>query len=525
MSIEITKYDQLNIKINLWKNSKFDYFLPKDKQGNIIPFPKQLEAWNIIKSRKIKAFAYGGASGGAKTHTDATAMIMEHLSIPGLHSAVCRKELKDLMNTTYVSFLDAFKMYGIPVGKEHGIVHYNEKKNYWKFNNGSIIYFLAVAHQPSDPTYEWLGSYMLSYAWLEEAQQIDFQAYVKLSQRVGRQIELYKKIGYVINQILITMNPAKKWVYNLFYLPSMDGTLAEDKLFMRALARDNPTLPPEYHKQLDEIPDPIERAKQRDGVWEYDDSRTAIFKYNNITRMFDDEPFETFGEYFITCDPARKGKDEAVIMVWDGYRVFEIHIAKKCKTTDIEDRIMQIQAEHRIPNENVIIDSNGVGGGVNDHIDGSFEFISHSKPIIDFAMAERASAENPSPFASLRDQVFWIASDLVNKNIPVFSSAVKIERFGEYTDLYTREDIKKEFRKEIEQICKETEDSDKKIKLTKKHEIANIIGRSTNFSDCWSMRFVLDCGNESQSQQFCIGVVPESQSDENYYYRKLQEAV
>jgi hypothetical protein len=238
--------------------------------------------------------------------------------------------------------------------------------------------------------------------------------------------------------------------------------------------------------------------------------------------MFNDEPAEYFKENFITCDPARKGKDEAIIMVWEGFRVVEIHIAKKCKTTDIEDRIKQLQVKYSVLGRNVVIDSNGVGGGVNDHIEDSFEFISHSKPIVDFRIMERASNENPSVFDSLRDQVFWVASDLVNKNIPVFSQSLRIEKFGEFTDYYSRDDIKREFRKEIEQICKETNDSDKKIKLTTKHEIAKIISRSTNFSDCWSMRFITDSDTYTRKNRFyAVGVVPEDDNEENRLFTKL----
>lgn len=522
MTLALTSYDQLNIKINLWQSGNFDYFLPRDDFGNTLDFPKQRLAWETMRNRKIKEFAYGGAAGGAKSFTFATGFIFEHLLIAGLRSAVCRKNLNDLADATLITFLEVKNQYKLPEDS----FTYHPKEHKITFGNGSCIDFLAVKFEPSDPKYNWLGSRMYSYIWLEEAQEIPFAAYTVLKTRCGRQFSLYKKLGYVINQMFITMNPYKNWVYDYFYIPFTENTLSANKMFLRALANENPTTPQEYLTTLNEIPDPIERARLRDGIWEYDDTKNSLFKYNDITRMFDDQPEqESFG-MFITCDPARKGKDNAVIMVWDGYRVIEIHIAKKCFTTDIENRIMQIQEEFNIPNENVIIDSNAVGGGVNDHIENSFEYIGHSLPIVDFETNERASKDNPSPFNSLRDQVFWTASDLVNKNIPTFSKALKIEKFGSYTEHYTREIIKKEIRRELEHICKNTKDSDKKIKLTKKHEIAHIIGRSTDFSDCWSMRFIKDCTDLRNSEKhFTIGIVPESETEENLLYRKLQEAV
>ncbi|MCG2761418.1 MAG: hypothetical protein L6407_09425, partial [Candidatus Delongbacteria bacterium] len=152
----------------------------------------------------------------------------------------------------------------------------------------------------------------------------------------------------------------------------------------------------------------------------------------------------------------------------------------------------------------------------------SFEYISHSKPIVDYLNNERASSDNPSGFDQLRDQVFWVASDMVLKNIPVFAENLNIFRFGEYTEHYTRQKFRDEFRKELEKIYRESEESDKKIKLTKKHEIANLIGRSTNFTDCWSMRFITDSDvNTRSDKQFGIGIVPEADTEENRLYRKL----
>jgi len=518
VGINLTKYDQLDLKLKLWNENKFNYFLPKDEYGNLMPFPQQEQFWTVLKSRRIKHLLYGGGAGGAKTHGAVAAMLFEHLAIDGLHSGMGRKNLTDLKDTTLVSFFDAMNIYDIP--KE--LVWYNDQKNKLMFHNGSKIDFIQLKYEPSDPKYGRLGSRMYSYFVIEEGQEVHFQAYVILSTRVGRQYHIYKKLGYVINQMIVTMNPYKHWGYELFYLPSVNGTIDAKKMFIKALAKDNPTTPQEYLDTLDEIPDPIERARLRDGVWEYEDKNIALFKYSAISRMFEDNPSETFGGNYITCDPARKGKDEAVIMVWEGFRVFEIHIAAKCSTVDIEQRIFDIQKEHRVPNSNVIIDSNGLGGGVKDHVPDSFEYISHSKPIVDYLNNERASSDNPSGFDQLRDQVFWVASDMVLKNIPVFAENLNIFRFGEYTEHYTRQKFRDEFRKELEKIYRESEESDKKIKLTKKHEIANLIGRSTNFTDCWSMRFITDSDvNTRSDKQFGIGIVPEADTEENRLYRKL----
>lgn len=524
MSINLTPHDILNIKVKLWSDNRFDVFLPKDENGDTIPFPKQEEAWNIIKGGKIKDFAYGGASGGAKTHTMTTAMLFQHLAIPGLHSAVCRKELKDLTRTTLVSFIDAIKMYQIPFASDHkkrgkdDLLWYNKQDSCWYFKNGSVIYFVAVARQPTDPTYEQFGSYMLSYVWFEEAQQIDFQAYVKMGQRVGRQVELYRKTGYVIDQILITMNPSKNWVYNLFYLPQKDGTIERHKLFMGALAKDNPTLPPEYLKRLDNIPDPIERAKQRDGEWEYDDNKKALFAHNTITNMFTYTNINSGGVKYITFDLARQGSDNAIGWLFEGHCVIGLAIAKKCRRQDIETVIDYWKNTHTIPNDNISLDANGMGEFFGDGYIGCFEFKSHTKPIVDFAGNIRASAEIPSDYRTLRDQVFFVASDLAIKGIPQFSQNIEIIKFGENTETFSmdRNILQAEFRKELEQVLEISKIDDPKKKINKKEDIALIINRSPDYIDSWSQRFVWDSDMYQQNDTpHTVTIIP-SQYDSDY---------
>jgi len=517
--IEITEQDELNIKINLWKNNKFDYFLPKNNDGYAMQFPKQIEVWNAGKDERITRMLVGGAALGAKTFTMSTFFVMECLSVKNLRCFIGRNSISDIVDSVLETIREVCRVYGISESE----IKFNPIKHFLFFpSTGARIDFVELKYYPSDPEYSQSGSKNYSYGWIEEAQDVHFKAYDSWCVRLGRQGKVYEKIGRIINKMFVTMNPMKNWAYHAFYNPSKAGTLPIDHAFIQMLAKDNPTIMPHQLETLDNISDPIKRARLRDGIWEYDDLNNAIFKYNDISRMFNDEPAESFNENFITCDPARKGKDEAIIMVWEGFRVIEIHIAKKCKTTDIEDRIKELQTKYSVLGRNVVIDSNGVGGGVNDHIEDSFEFISHSKPIVDFRIMERASTENPSPFDSLRDQVFWVASDLVNKNIPVFSRGLRIEKFGEFTDYYSREDIKKEFRKEIEQICKETNDSDKKIKLTTKHEISKIIGRSTNFTDCWSMRFITDSDTYTRKNRFyAVGIVPEDDNEENRLFKKL----
>lgn len=518
MQIGLTSYDELNLRIKLWTNNKYDHFLKKGDE--FVEFPKARLAWEKGKDASIETLVYGGGASGGKSHTIATFLVMESLAIPGLHSFVARKELKQIRDSTLITFIDVKTIYDIP----EDAYDYNGKLERIIFKNGSVIHFLETAHQPKDPNYNRYGSRMFTYGWLEEAQETPYKAYTILKTRIGRQFHLYQKLGYTINKLFVTLNPEKNWVYNLYYLPWKDGTLQEDKIFIRVLAHENPFNTAKYLKILDDIEDPITRARLRDGEWEYEEVANALFTYDTIIAMFEKESSVKSNSYYISCDPARKGKDEAIIFVWKGYTVIEAHIAGKCETTDIEDRIAQIQKKYNIPNESVVIDSNGLGGGVNDHIPGSFEYIGHTLPIVKFKgnRSERSNKENESVFKSLRDQVLWTASNLCLNGVPAFAKDLIIEKFGKYTEYYDRTRLRDELKKELEVIAKTSKDSDKKIKVTYKYEIMNTIGRSTNLSDCWAMRFVYDAeGSIRKDKQFTVGVVPHNKTEENEIYERL----
>lgn len=520
MQFGFTPYDSLNLQIMLWNANKYDSFFLKD--GEPVEFPKARLAFEKGKDNKIKTLVYGGAAGGGKSHTIATFLLFQSCAIPGLRSFITRKELKQLRNSTVVTFNNLKSIYNLP----DDIFNFNATEGIIKFYNGSEILLLATAYEPTDPLYDRFGSMEFSYGWHEEAQETPHKAYSVLKIRIGRQFHLYSQIGYSINKQFITLNPKKNWVYNLFYVPWKDGNLKSDRMFIRALAHENPFSTPEYLQELDELEDPILKARLRDGEWEYEERIDALFLHDNIMRMFDGNSTRDSNSYYITCDPARKGKDEAIIYVWRGYTIIEVHIAAKCKTTEIEDRIGQIQKKYKIPNQNVIIDSNGLGGGVNDHIEDSFEYVGSTLPIVTFRgnKSERSNKDNESMFKSLRDQCYWTASDKCNAGIPIFATNLIIEKFGDYTKSYTRTMIRDEIKAELEVVAKINKEEDKKIRVTPKYVIQDTIGKSPNFSDCFIMRFVTDADSFTKRERyFAVGIVPQDENEENSLYRTLQE--
>ena len=68
-------------------------------------------------------------------------------------------------------------------------------------------------------------------------------------------------------------------------------------------------------------------------------------------------------------------------MVWDGLRIIEISQYKGKKTTEMAEIIKAKAKEYRVSNNHIVCDSDGVGGGVSDQIDNSYNFVNNSRAV------------------------------------------------------------------------------------------------------------------------------------------------
>ena len=88
---------------------------------------------------------------------------------------------------------------------------------------------------------------------------------------------------------------------------------------------------------------------------------------------------EEIKDRYITCDPARLGEDTTRIFVWIGLTIVKAVTLSKSRTNETADIIKELQKEYQISNKNIIIDSDGVGGGVADLIPQCIEFNNNGK--------------------------------------------------------------------------------------------------------------------------------------------------
>jgi hypothetical protein len=170
------------------------------------------------------------------------------------------------------------------------------------------------------------------------------------------------------------------------------------------------------------------------------------------------------GIKYITGDIARLGKDKSVFMVWSGFRVVEIIEMEVSKVNESVDAIKNLQQKYNVNRSNIIVDEDGVGGGVKDYL-GCIGFVNNSKPIKKHGIEEN--------FTNLKTQCYYKLAETINRN----------EIYIECNDKQQRL-ISEEL--EMVRLAKEVDAS--KISLLSKDDVKKKIGRSPDYADALMMR-------------------------------------
>ncbi len=248
-------------------------------KGRFLDIPvtdKQKLAHEVWNNDTVDDLVYGGSAGGGKTMLAGQALTTTALRYPGSKQFLGRKELKTLMQTSYISLTQkVFPQYELEQDRDWRL---DGKYNVIHFKNGSSLDLLDLAYVPSDPLYDRFGSSEYTKGWIEEASETSFKAYDVLKSRVGRWLNVEQKIK---SKLGLSLNPSQEWPYRVFYDPwkkagrptdpnkplvsfkaMVNGVLIERTfVFIPALYRDNPFTAGEYARNLATIQDPV--LKQR----------------------------------------------------------------------------------------------------------------------------------------------------------------------------------------------------------------------------------------------------------------------
>ena len=417
--------------------------------------PKQENAIYYLKDDVTEELLYGGAAGGGKSALGCLWLIECCQIYPGSRWVMGRSKLKTLKETTLVTFFELISSLGV-----HDDFHYNDNKGLITYKpNGSIILLKDLFLYPSDPNFDGLGSLEITGAFIDECNQIVYKAWQVLKSRIRYKLKEFK----LIPKMLGSCNPAKNYVYTNFYKPSKDKTLSVYRKFIQALPTDNPHLHPTYLQSLLRL-DKNSKERLYYGNWEYDDDPTALMNIDAINNVFTNT-FVRTGKKYIIADIARFGNDSTIIGVWDGLRMIKIVELKKKPTTWVTSEIRNLQELYSIPLSNVMVDEDGVGGGVVDQLKCK-GFVNNSSPLY---------GEN---FENLKTQCSYKLAEMVNASL-VYADIKDLELTAKLIE-------------ELEQIKQRDMDKDGKKKIVSKDKIKELLGRSPDVCDMFMMRMYFE---------------------------------
>lgn len=436
---------------------------------DISPTKRQSQAWNYLTDESTNIVLFGGSAGGGKSWLGCLWITTLCLQYSGIRCLIGRSVLTQLKLTTLNTLFDLLGSMGLKSGQHF---NFNGQSNVLTFYNKSEIIFKDLAYNPSDPNYDSLGSLEISAAFIDEAAQITSLAFSIVKSRIRYKLNEYK----LTPKVLMTCNPSNNWIKKDFYLPFTQDKLEPNKVFIPSLPMDNPHLPASYIEMLKELP-PQQRKRLLEGDWDYLDESDSLFKFDEISNsIFRDVPQGTEKKY-MTVDVARFGDDRSVIMIWVGLVLIESKIYTKLSTTELSSQIRDLIRSHGIHPQNIIIDSDGVGGGVADQIRGT-NFVNNARPL------------HEQNFSNLKSQCYVKLSDMF--------------RDGKISLNILEPSLIEDLTQELLAVKLKDVDKDNKVAVQSKDEMKRILGKSPDLSDALMMRMLPELKSSKTTGRYAI---------------------
>tara|TARA_R110002012_G_scaffold178040_1_gene343009 strand:+ start:791 stop:2101 length:1311 start_codon:yes stop_codon:yes gene_type:complete len=412
---------------------------------------RQELAIQYLFDKTTKEVLFGGAAGGGKSWVGCAWLILLCMKYPKTRYLMGRSKLDALKKTTLNTFFEVCSMWGVKANEHYS---FNGSSNVITFDNGSEIILKDLFLYPSDRNFDSLGSLEITAAFIDEANQITEKAKNIVASRLRYKLDE----NDLIPKLLMTCNPAKNWVYTSYYRPAQEKKLKAHKKFIQSLVTDNEYISKHYEKQLFEL-DELTKQRLLFGNWEYDATQDSLIDYNSILSLFESKG--TNGDKYITCDVARFGSDRTVIMLWQGLHLTYIKTLLKSAINDVVEEIKKLQQENQVALRNIIVDEDGVGGGVKDYLRCQ-------------GFVNNARALKNENYQNLKTQCYYKLADLINKSQLGITC----------NNINTKNDIIEE----LEQVRTKDADKDNKLQILSKDTIKAIIGRSPDYADALAMR-------------------------------------
>lgn len=433
---------------------------------------KQIEAAEYWVDSETEEILYGGAKGGGKTFLGCTLIFGDALIYPETHYFIARKELNDLRKHTVPSIHEVFKKWGLDINK---YASFNGQDNVFNIHNGSKVFLLSCNNVPSDPMFERFGSMQMTRGWIEEAGEIEEPAKANLWLSVGRwKNDVYK----LKKKLLMTANPKKGFLKREFVDPFKKGLMPYGRKYVQAFATDNSYLPEDYIRSLKNEKDNVRRQRLWEGNWDYDEDQDSLISYDALIDTFSNTIVKDNQKY-LTVDVARFGEDSTRFTFWDGLAAYRNDKRQKQSISETIQQIKDFAAIEKIPFSNILVDEDGVGGGVVDGLPGIRGFVANSSPLPTSAEVRTrfSKIENEfipkRNFGNLKSQCGFKLAELINEHKITF-------QLPELRDIIVEE--------LTASLRHKDPSSDGKLQLKPKDEVKISLGRSPDVADTFIFR-------------------------------------
>jgi len=430
---------------------------------------KQSQCWKYLTDDHTNIITYGGSAGGGKSYLGCLWISSLCLQYPGIRTLIGRTVLQQLKVTTLNTLFEVLQLMGLKSGEHYT---FNGQSNIITFSNKSEIILKDLAYQPSDPNYDSLGGIEVSAVFIDEAAQVSHLCFSILKSRIRYKLNQYS----LIPKVLLTCNPGQNWIKKEFYIPFIQETLELNKAFVPALPMDNPHLPPSYIDMLKGLPN-AQRRRLLEGDWNYNEEDDSLFNFDHISNsVFKFKP-NTDDKKYMSVDVARFGTDRSVVMIWSGLVVLEVFVFNKLSTTELSSEIRELIEKYGIHPSNIIVDSDGVGGGVADQIRGT-NFVNNSSPL------------HKQNYSNLKSQCYVKLSELFKE--------------GKISLNIMNPSVIDDLTQELLSVKLKDVDKDNKVSVQSKDEMKKILGKSPDLSDALMMRIYYEIKNLKTTAKYSI---------------------
>ena len=434
---------------------------------------KQKILWNAFNDDNITEILYWWWARWWKSWWVWEIICFTSLKMNWIVWLVWRREWDDLRKTTLNTILKVLSKKWLIEGREY---HLNMQTKELRFYNGSKLYFVPLKEKPSDPEFNWLWWYEITYWYIDEAQEVNRKAINIILSRCTEKIKEYHLKGKVI----MTCNPMKCHLYNDFIKAQNEWTITSDRIFIPALYKDNPFIDHKKYEESLKRADKVTKERLLNWNWEYDDDPTKLYSYDDIKDLFVNS-WEEWKRY-ITADIARLWDDKTVIIVRNWF-VWTVFSYTKMRTTEIVNIIRWFQEKYWVKNSNTICDEDWVWWWVVDQLLCK-GFVNNSSPIV---KEENRWIRN---YKNLKDQCYF-------ELLPfVLSNKIRL--------IVNSDDIKECIIEELDVIKQKNPDKEWKLQISTKEEIKRLIWRSPDFADAIAMRMWFELAKESEKTIYFI---------------------